>query len=289
MVKNIIKILGLGLVVIFASCSGQKEMNKILKKSQLGVVSYTFRVAFGEDVPSTLDRVKAMGLTNIEFSSLFGLTAEELRKELDSRSMICTSYGTSYQRIQEDLDQVIKEAQTLGAKFVRVAYISHNPPFDKALADQAIDVFNTAGKKLKENGLTFCYHNHGYEFRPYEDGTFFDYMVQNTDPNYVSFELDILWVVHPGHDPVALIEKYGDRMKLMHLKDLKLGVVGDYSGSTPKENDVVLGTGQARVGEVLEAARKHSAIEYYYIEDESPQPFEQVAESLLFLKEYFKE
>ncbi|GAA5221747.1 sugar phosphate isomerase/epimerase family protein [Membranihabitans marinus] len=287
MVKEIIKIGLLALLCINIGCGIANKGNNSLQPSQLGAVSYTFRVSLGEDIPSTLDRIKALGITNMEFSSLFGASARDLRSMLDERGMICTSYGTSYSRIQEDLDKVISEAKTLGAKYVRVAYISHTAPFDKSHADHAIEVFNTAGKKLKENGLTFCYHNHGYEFRPYKDGTFYDYIVENTDPNYVSFELDILWVAHPGHDPVALIQKYGDRMRLMHLKDLKKGVVGDFSGRTPVENDVVLGTGQIDMKGVLEAA-KDSNIEYFYIEDESPQPYQQVPESMIFLKEYFK-
>ena len=114
-------------------------------------------------------------------------------------------------------------------------------------------------------------------------GTFFDYIVNNTDPAYVSFELDILWAFHPGADPAALLKKYGPRFKLMHVKDLRKGVVGDFSGSTSVENDVALGTGQIDVANVIEAAKK-SAIEHYYIEDESSSVSVQVPQSLKFLK-----
>ena len=131
--------------------------------------------------------------------------------------------------------------------------------------------------------MTFCYHNHGYEFLPYEKGTFFDYIVTNTNPEYVSFEIDILWVAHPGKDPAALIRKYPDRFKLMHVKDLRKGIVGDFSGGTPVENDVALGTGQIDVAAVIKAAQK-SAIQYYYIEDESNDVNTQVPVSMAFLK-----
>lgn len=59
-------------------------------------------------------------------------------------------------------------------------------------------MFSAAGKLMHENGLKFCYHPHGYEFRPYNDGTLFDYMVKNTDPKYVNYEMDVFWVKHPG-------------------------------------------------------------------------------------------
>ena len=56
--------------------------------------------------------------------------------------------------------------------------------------------------------VTFCYHNHGFEFEPYGEGTLFDYLVQNTDPKFVSYEMDILWTFFPGQNPATLLEKY---------------------------------------------------------------------------------
>jgi sugar phosphate isomerase/epimerase len=106
----------------------------------------------------------------------------------------------------------------------------------------------------------------------------------NTNPYYVSFELDVLWAFHPGADPVELLKKYGKRIKLMHVKDLRKGVTGNFSGSTAVENDVALGTGQINIAEVIKAARKYSAIQNYYIEDESNDVNLQVPVSLALLK-----
>ena len=260
--------------------------NKPLLKETPGVVSYTFRNSFQRNVAATLDTIKAMGITNIEFSNLFGKTAKEIRELLDARGMQCTSFGTGYNDLTTNPDQVAQNAKALGASFVRVAWI----PFGKEgftieTAKKAVADFTTAGKTLKEKyGLTFCYHNHGYEFQPYKEGTLFDYIVQNTDPEYVSFELDILWAFHPGVDPAALLKKYSSRFKLMHVKDLRKGVVGNFSGSTPIENDVTVGTGQIDIPAVLKAAQK-SAIRYYYIEDESPEAGLQVPLSLRYLQD----
>jgi sugar phosphate isomerase/epimerase len=259
-----------------------QRFGKTLKDTP-GVVSYTYRHSFQKDVPSTLDTIKKLGVTNIEFSNLFGKTATELRKLLDDRGMRCTSFGVSYPDLVNKTAEVAQNAKTLGASFVRVAWIPHDGPFTIETAKKAIADFNTAGKFLKENGLTFCYHNHGYEFQPYADGTFFDYMMANTNPEFVSFELDILWAFHPGADPAALLTKYPKRFKLMHVKDLRKGVVGDFSGSTSVENDVALGTGQIDVAKVIKAAKK-SSIVHYYIEDESSSVSTQVPQSLKFLK-----
>lgn len=260
----------------------QKPFGKLLKNMP-GMVSYSYRNQFAKNVPQTLDSIKALGVTNIEFSNLFGKTSTELKALLDVRGMICTSYGTSYDALLNKMDTVIQDAKTLGAEFVRVAWVPHSSPMDLALAQKTVADFNRFGQKLKENGLTFCYHNHGYEFTPYNNGTYFDYIVQNTNRDYVSFEMDILWVFHPGQDPAALLKKYPKRFRLMHVKDLKKGVKGDFSGSTPTENDVTLGTGQLNLPEILKAASK-SNIKYFYIEDENPKSNEQVPLSLKYLK-----
>lgn len=249
-----------------------------------GMVSYTYRESFSKDVAATLDTLQAMGIKDMEFSNLFGTTAAELRKMLDERDMYCSSFGVSYPDLVGKTQEVAENAKTLGAKYVRVAWIPHEAPFDLSDAEKAINDFNAAGKILKEqHDLTFCYHNHGYEFYSYEDGTLFDLMIEKTDPNYVSYEIDILWTFFPGIDPAALISKYPDRFKLMHLKDLKKGVEGNMSGGTPKENDVVLGTGQLDLPAILKAA-KEAGIEHYYIEDESPVYYQQVPKSIEYLK-----
>jgi sugar phosphate isomerase/epimerase len=249
-----------------------------------GMVSYTYRSSLSKDPAATLDTLKAMGIRDMEFSSLFNKTAAELRKLLDERGIRCSSFGVSYDDALGKPQEVGQNAKTLGAKFVRVAWVPHKGPFTLEMADKTIADFNTIGKRLKEEfGLAFCYHNHGYEFEKYEDGTLMDYIIKKTNPEYVNFELDILWAFFPGGDPAGLLTKYPTRFKLMHMKDLRKGVAGNLSGGTPVTNDVALGTGQLDIPAILKAAKK-SAIEHYYIEDESPSYATQVPVTMTYLK-----
>jgi sugar phosphate isomerase/epimerase len=164
------------------------------------------------------------------------------------------------------------------------AWIPHKSgSFNLENAKKAVEDFNQAGKVLKENGLTFCYHVHGFEFQPYEDGTLLDYMIKNTNPEYVSFEMDIMWVHFGGGDPVALLKKYGDRWKLMHVKDLKKGTKKDLTGGTSQENDVPLGTGELDIPAILKQAKK-TGIKHYFIEDESSDVMTSVPQSIAYLK-----
>ena len=248
-----------------------------------GMVSYTFREEFKRDVPGTLDKIKALGITDMEFSNLFGQTAAELRQLLDERGMVCSSFGVSYDDLLNKTDEVAKNAAVLGAKFVRVAWLPDRQPFTLELAEKTAAEFNRIGRQLREQGLTFCYHNHGYEFVPHGAGTLFDVLMTETNPQDVSFELDILWAHLPGANPAQLLEKYGSRFKLMHLKDLRRGVKGDFSGKTAVENDVALGTGQLDLPAILKAA-KRAGVQHYYIEDESPNTATQVPQTLAYLK-----
>lgn len=270
--------------------SSQAFTQKQLFPEAPGIVSYTYRTQFGKDVPGTLDIIKGNGITDVEFSSLFNQTPEDLRKMCDARNIRCSSYGVSYEDLVNRTDEVGKTALTLGATYVRVSNIPHKGVFTLYNAKQAVADFNKYGKLLKDKyGLTFIYHNHGFEYEPYQDGTLYDYLLKNTDPKYVSMELDILWAFLPGQDPAQLLTKYGNRYKALHMKDLKKGVErGSLSGGTAKDNDVILGTGQINIPDVIKAARK-AGVKHFYIEDESSSSVTQVPESIKYLNSLKKD
>ncbi|MCF0074333.1 sugar phosphate isomerase/epimerase [Dyadobacter sp. CY261] len=272
------------LAALACGYSASAQKGKALFPDEPGMVSYTFRASLSKDVAATLDTIKALKVTDMEFSSLFGKTAPEIRKALDERGMKCSSFGVGYDDALNKTQEVGNNAKALGANYVRVAWVPHKGPFTLEMAEKTVADFNKIGKQLKDEfGLTFCYHNHGYEFEKHGDGTLMDYIIQNTDPKYVSFELDMLWTYFPGQDPAALLAKYPGRFKLMHMKDLKKGITGNLSGGTPVENDVALGTGQIDIPAVLKAARK-AGVKHYYIEDESPSYAKQVPQSIAYLK-----
>jgi len=260
-------------IILFAVACKQEDKPFV---PDPGVVSFTFRDQFAEDVPGTLDLIRDMGITNIEFSNLFGVPADELRRMLDERGMVCTSYGVGYNNLLNDIDLVIDNAKLLGARHVRLGSLPRpDGVFDQELVEVAAANFNRIGKALNDHGLHFSYHNHAFEFAPHADATLYHYLIELTDPRYVSFEIDTYWVMAAGYDPVELLETYPDRFRLMHLKDLKKGVEGHYQLPSNRENDVVLGTGQVDWPAVLRAAQ-NTRIEYYYIEDETPDVVERV-------------
>ena len=254
-----------------------------LYTAPLGVESYTFRKSFPLDVAKTLDTIQQMGFTEIEGSSN-GVPPAEFRKLCDQRGISIPSIGASYEQITGATDSVIQAARVLGATYVMCAWIPHSGgvlSFENA--SRAVRDFNRVGKIMREYGITFCYHPHGYEFQPYQQGTLLDYLIENTQPEYVSFEMDIMWIHFGGGDPVALLQQYGSRWKLMHLKDLRKGAPKNLTGLTGPENDVPLGQGELDIPAILKQAAR-TGIRHYFLEDESNQVNRQVPQSILYLK-----
>jgi sugar phosphate isomerase/epimerase len=255
-------------LLITLSLSEIVSAQKPLYTAPLGVQTYTFRRSIGDDPAKVLDTIKMLGFTEVEGGG-GRIAPEDFKKLCDERGISIPSTGADYGQLVRAPDSVVMRAKTLGAKYVMCAWIPHEDgvlTFENA--KKAVDDFNKAGKFLKDNGLIFCYHAHGYEFQPYEDGTLLDYIVKNTNPEYVSFEMDIFWMQFGGGDPVALLKKYGDRWKLMHLKDMRKGIKKDLTGGTSQENDVAFGTGQMDIPSILREAKK-VGIKHYFIEDES--------------------
>ena len=271
------------IVLITDSGSAIAQKGKPLYTFPFGVQAYTFRRSFPNGVAATLDTIKSMGITEIEGGG-GRMPPEEFKKLCNERGISIPSTGTSYENLVKDPQAAANTAKALGASYLMVAWIPHEKSnFNLDNAKKAVEDFNKAGKVLKENGITFCYHVHGYEFQPYEKGTLMDYLIVNTNPEYVSFEMDILWTHFGGGDPVALLKKYGNRWKLLHVKDLKKGTPKDLSGGTSTDNDVALGTGEIDIPNIIKEAKK-IGIKHYFIEDESNRIITQVPQSIAYLK-----
>lgn len=250
-----------------------------------GLQLYSLRDQFkAEGVAATLDRVKAFGFKTVELAGTYGLPTAEFKTMLDARGLDPVSGHFPYDRYRKDPQGVAKEAKALGLKYAGCAWANHKAPFDEKQCRETIEVFNRAGEALAAEGIRFFYHLHGYEFHPHGKGTLADLLITECAAKNVSFQMDVLWVILPGHDPAALLEKYSGRWVSMHMKDLRKGIAtGDLSAKTDLRNNVVLGTGQADWSAILRAAGK-AGVKHYFIEDESPDVVTQIPSHLKYLE-----
>ncbi|MGS0524418.1 sugar phosphate isomerase/epimerase family protein [Zobellia nedashkovskayae] len=172
----------------------------------MGLQLYSLRNQFKTDVPGTLETIKGWGITKIEGGETYGLSLEDFKELLKTNNLDVVSVGAKFEVLENNPQEVVENAKAYGAKYVMCAWVPHDDnKWDLEETQHASEVFNKAGKLLKENGIALAYHAHGYEFRPYEDGTFFDYMVKNATD--YTFELDVFWAQHGGAESIGVDEE----------------------------------------------------------------------------------
>jgi sugar phosphate isomerase/epimerase len=254
-------------------------------KGPIGLQLYSLRAQFTNNVPATLDQVRGFGIEYVELAGTYNLTPEKFKEQLDARGLKPISGHFPFERYRDDVEGIARDAKALGLQYAGCAWIPHTDPFDAKACREAIAVFNRAGEALAKHGVKFFYHTHGYEFQAHGSGTLFDLLMAETNPQFVRYEMDVFWIVHPGLDPVKLLQKYGRRFELMHVKDMKKGTpTGLLTGHSDVTNDVALGTGIMDWPAILRAAKK-AGVKWYFIEDESPTSVEQIPQSLRLLEQ----
>jgi sugar phosphate isomerase/epimerase len=250
----------------------------------IGLQLYSLRHLFEKgDVAKTLAMVRGWGFTDVEAAGTYKLTAPEFAAGVKKAGLRIASTGADFNLLAKDVGSVIKEAQAFGARQVMCAWIPHEGRFARADVDKAVPVFTGVGRAMRDAGLRFLYHVHGYEFQQGPDGTLFDALAKQTEPGVVDFQMDIFWVVHGGGNPVELFAKYPGRFPSTHLKDMRKGTrVGEPTGDAPDDTSVALGEGMLDIPGVLRAANQAGAT-LHFIEDEHPQSEKQIPRSLEYL------
>jgi sugar phosphate isomerase/epimerase len=255
----------------------------------LGLQMYSLRVqSMQQGWRAALDQAKALGFKVIEGGGPpRNVTAAAYKADLAARGLRLVSAGFAYEQLAKDIAGAVAQARELGVQYAAVAWIPHKDadPFTDDDARKAAADFNAWGAAFRAAGITFAYHPHGYEFRPAGNGdTPFDVLVRSTNPESVHFEMDVFWATHGGQNPAALLAKYPGRWKLMHVKDIRKGAsTGIYTGHAPGTDDVPVGSGQVDWPSVLRQAQS-IGVEWYFIEDESPTPLQNIPQSIAYLK-----
>ncbi len=266
-----------------APLRAQEEIKTTLN-GPVGLQLWSLREYLPKDLQGVLTKVRALGFREVEGAGLWKHTASEMRAALDAAGLRCQSAHMGFERLRDDPKGAFAEVKAVGATWVVCPWIPHAKEFTRDDALKAAEAFNTFGKAAAQDGLRFGYHCHGYDFVPSTEGTLFDTMAGLTDPERVAFQVDVFHTFHGGADPATLIERYKARVVSLHLKDLKKGVeVKVGTATAPPEVDVPVGSGQIDMPAVLRAA-KQAGVKLYYIEDESPDPWTHIPESIAFLK-----
>lgn len=223
------------------SCTGGKQDEKPVAK-EIGVQLYSIRDVIGNPEAYARNHEEAfkalaqMGYTSVEAAcysdgKLYGVDPEQYKADLEAAGLKSLSTHIGRNLSDEELasgdftesmkwwDQAIAAHKAAGCKYVVCP--SFAVPQTLAGLKTYCDYFNAIGAKCKENGMLFGYHNHSHEFNKVEDKVIYDFMLENTNPESVFFEMDVYWAVMGHAAPVEYFKKYPGRFTMLHIKDYR--------------------------------------------------------------------
>ncbi|MEO0340759.1 MAG: sugar phosphate isomerase/epimerase [Bacteroidota bacterium] len=227
-----------------------------------GIQLWTLRDIIGKDPKGILKQLADFGYTQIESFEgdqgiYWGMSPTDFKSYMDD---IGLNMIASHCNINENFEEKAAQAAEVGMDYLLCPYIGPQDSMDKWKT--IVDQFNKCGEICKKNGIRFAYHNHDYSFKAVDGVIPQDYMMENTDPDSVDFELDLYWVITGGADPIAYLKKYPNRFALSHVKDRDKNAKADETHMS-----VTLGTGSIDYQSILQVA-KENGMKYYLLEQE---------------------
>lgn len=195
-------------------CSAEKK---------IGLQLYSVHQDMG-DVAASLQKVADAGYNVVETlgsPTCFGMSAEDFKALCDEKGLQIisthTSIGMNDPEAMQKWHDVFAGLKTMGAKYCVIPgfHLGSNLQELKAVCDY----FNEVGKIGKEYGIKLGYHNHAHEYNVMEGQVMWEYMIENTDPELVFFQMDVYWTTRGGKDPVEYLKKYPKRIQMLHIKD----------------------------------------------------------------------
>lgn len=248
----------------------------------VGLQLYSVRKLLPNDYAGTLKKLSAIGYREVEAAGFFGHSAGDVKAAMSAAGLHCVSAHYPMAELSKDLDGTLKYATALGLSYVICSFpgvadpakLASYPGGANKYFQNGLSVddwkwnagqFNQIGKKFKAEGIQFGYHNHTIEFHDLGGGSIgFDVLLKETDPTYVTLEMDCGWVSAAGKSPITYLNKYPGRFSMLHIKDLKPAVPGKEPG---ERTSTILGKGTIDYKPIFAAAKK-AGIKHYFVEQE---------------------
>lgn len=251
----------------------------------VGVQLYTVRRVLPKKPLETLRAIEQIGYREVE------CTAEHLDAiwpSLKQTSLKAVSVHLDEQLFihqPEKLPAALDDAAKHGFEYVVCPWIEPRDRGGVEMIRKLGATLNSGGELARKAGMRLCYHNHAFEYQPTPDGRLLDVLMKTTDPNLVSLELDVMWARVAGADPVSVLQQYGDRIPLVHLKNVAQGVAQRFNEMIPAAAFHDLSNGAVDIPAVVRAA-KQAGVKHYFVEqDETPgDPLDSLRRSFQYLE-----
>lgn len=261
-----------------------------MKKFGLQLWSIRDEFTTEENIKMAFLKMREFGYTEAQTAGTYDFIApEKFREYADNAGIEIIGTHYSWERILNDFEGTVKYHKTLGAKNIGIGGFCV-PVYGRL--KEFIKQFNEMSRRYAKEGFTLSYHNHSGEFsnlyKRYEGKTFYDYLIDELDPETTSFCLDTAWAQLAGMDVRALIERLNGRISILHLKDVQalatLNAAGDNYDYRPERVEV--GRGNMNFKGIVETAER-CGVKHFIVEDEiytSNCPLESVKMSADYIK-----
>lgn len=237
----------------------------------LGIQLYTLRGVLPKKPQETLNAVHAIGYQEAE-ATYAGLDALFPMIEASGLKPVSIHLDSKLvtQGDPDALSPIFDQLKKRGFSYAVFPYLPEPERGGIDVIKAVAGKLNAAGKKCRAAGMTFCYHNHAFEFATEKGATLFQVMLDNMDKDLVAIEADLFWVSVAGGDPVEFLEKMAGRVPLVHLKYKAAGTPVMYKESVPPATFKEVGSGVMDWPKVLRAAAA-AKVEHYFVEqDQTP-------------------
>jgi sugar phosphate isomerase/epimerase len=234
-----------------------------MKNIEYGCCIFTVDDEFARAPYETLYALKEMGYSYTEFGN-FGEHSVSTWKNLFNKSGVgLKSLHFNIEYMEAWFEHIVEfiESMQAGTRYIGCPALRSGKSDTVVGYLEEAEVMNKLGRRFKERGLQFVYHNHAFEFENLGGKLGLDILFENTDPDDVKFELDTFWIKYGGQDPVEYIEKFAGRCPVIHLKDI-----------TESKQFAPVGEGILDFGKIIPAAIKCGAKDFLVEQDEKHKP-----------------
>ena len=254
------------------------RLSAFTPKKIIGIQLYTLRNQVKDDFTGTLQKIADIGYNAIEAAGyangkFYGYPPKEYKKFIEDIGLIPQSSHTMVNI--ENIDKVIEDTLEAGMSYIVLPYLSEDKRKTIDEYKKTAEEFNKIGERCRSSGLQFAYHNHAFEFEKMDGIIPYDILLEQSDPELVTMQLDLYWMVFGGYEPIDYFGKYPDRFGLWHVKDMD---------NTEKRESTEIGKGIIDFKKIF-ADKERAGMKYFYVEQESFKipPFESIAISYNYL------
>jgi sugar phosphate isomerase/epimerase len=197
----------------------------------IGLQLWSVRADMNADPEGTLRALGEMGYSYVEASyadgRFYGMEPEAFTALVEENGMqhISSHIGgepptdDNYDEVMAWWKRAVDAFERAGVDYMVQAYMPQSAFESLENLQRWADLYNTVGRMCNERGIRFGFHNHAIEYSEVEGQVAYDFLLENTDPDLVFYQLDLYWIQEGGKDPIDYFNRYPGRFLMYHVKD----------------------------------------------------------------------